>query len=236
VTAPVILLAGGEATRLRPVTEKIPKSLVDVAGKPFIEHQLRLLAANGVSRVIICAGYLGAQLRDFVGDGRRYGLSAEFVFDGDKPLGTGGAVKKAAPLAGDIFFVMYGDSYLTEPFAPVENYFRSGGKPALMTVYENRGKFDTGNMVLKDGTIVRYDKKTATPDMHWIDYGLCMFRKEVLKLSEPGERFDLSQLLGGLVLRGEVLGWQVKERFYEIGSFKGLEETREYLGGNNGGR
>jgi len=200
-----------------------------VAGKPFIDHQLRLLASNGVGRVIICAGHLGAQIKEFVGEGERYGLTVEFIFDGDTLLGTGGAVKNAAGRAGPVFFVMYGDSYLTEPFAPIERYFMAGGKPALLTVYENRGKFDAGNIVFKDGSIIRYDKKAATPDMLWIDYGLCMLRAQAFETNKYGERFDLSQMLGDLVSSAQVLGWQVKNRFYEIGSFAGLEETRKHL-------
>ncbi|HCE98041.1 MAG: hypothetical protein A2X34_09190 [Elusimicrobia bacterium GWC2_51_8] len=229
LSAPVIILAGGTAERLRPITEKIPKGMIEVAGKPFIDHQLRLLASNGIERVIICAGYLGEQIKDFVGGGERYGLSVEFIFDGDALLGTGGAVKNAAVRAGEVFFVMYGDSYLTEPFAPIERYFMAGNKPALMTVYENRGKFDAGNIVFKDGGIVRYDKKAATPDMLWIDYGLCMLRAQAFEADKFGAKFDLSQLLGDLVSRAQVLGWQVKNRFYEIGSFAGLEETRKHL-------
>lgn len=228
-TAPVIILAGGVATRLRPLTETIPKAMLDVGGKPFIEHQLKLLAANGVRRVIVCAGYLGEQLQSFVGDGSRFGLSVDFVFDGATLRGTGGAVRNAAHLAGPVFFVMYGDSYLTEPFAPVEAYFRRHEKPALMTVYENSGKFDTSNIVLKDGSIACYDKKNRTPDMRWIDYGLCLFRMDAFDTDKFGDKFDLSQLLGELVERGEVLGWQVKDRFYEIGSFAGLEETSRLL-------
>lgn len=229
MTAPVLILAGGTATRLRPVTEKIPKAMLEVGGRPFIEHQLSLLARNGVRRAIICAGYLGDQIQAFVDDGSRFGLSAEFVQDGETLRGTGGAVKNAARLAGDVFFVMYGDSYLTEPFAPVEDYFLRHGKQALMTVYENNGLYDTSNIVFRDGSIAVYDKKNLTPEMRWIDYGLCMFRREVFDTDRFGDRFDLSQLLGELVGRGEVLGWQVKERFYEIGSFAGLEETSRLL-------
>lgn len=229
LTSSVIILAGGAAERLRPVTEKIPKAMLEVAGKPFIDHQLRRLASNGAGRVIICAGYLGERIKEFVGGGERYGLSVEFIFDGDAPLGTGGAVKNAAGRAGPVFFVMYGDSYLTEPFAPIERYFMAGNKPALMTVYENRGKFDAGNIVLKGGNIVRYDKKAATPDMLWIDYGLCMLRARAFEADKFGVKFDLSELLGDLVSRAQVLGWQVKDRFYEIGSFAGLQETRKYL-------
>ncbi|OGS47591.1 MAG: nucleotidyl transferase, partial [Elusimicrobia bacterium RIFOXYB2_FULL_62_6] len=218
--------------RLRPATEKVPKALLEVAGRPFIDHQLRLLARNGVRRALICAGYLGEQIKDFVGGGERYGLSVEFIFDGKELLGTGGAVKNAAGRAGELFFVMYGDSYLTEPFAPIENYFLAGGKPALMTVYENRGKFDASNIVFKDGKIIRYDKKNRTPDMLWIDYGLCLFRRSAFETEKYGAKFDLAQLLGDLVPRKEVLGWQVKDRFYEIGSFAGLQETDKFLAEN----
>lgn len=232
MSAPVIILAGGIAERLRPMTEKIPKAMLNVAGKPFIDHQLRLLASNGVARVLICAGYLGEQIKEYVGSRERYGLSVEFVFDGAVPLGTGGAVKNAASMAGEVFFVMYGDTYLTEPFAPVERYFMADNKPALMTVYENRGQLDVSNIVLKDGNVTRYDKRVRTSDMQWIDYGLCLFRRSAFETDKFGIKFDLSHLLGDLASGGQVLGWQVKNRFYEIGSFTGIAETCEYLARN----
>jgi NDP-sugar pyrophosphorylase family protein len=108
---PVAILAGGLATRLRPVTETIPKSLIDVNGEPFIAHQLRLLRSEGVERAVICTGYLGEAVREFAGDGRGFGIDLAYCEDGPKLRGTAGAIRNALPLLGDRFLVLYGDSY-----------------------------------------------------------------------------------------------------------------------------
>ena len=139
----VALLAGGLATRLRPVTKRIPKSLIEVNGEPFVAHQLRLLQANGIRRVVLCVGFLGEMIREQIGGGERFGVEVEYSFDGDKLLGTAGAVKQALPLLGDSFFVLYGDSYLVCDYAAAATEFRTSGKLALMTVFRNEGKWDT---------------------------------------------------------------------------------------------
>src|SRR5579872_5855079 len=136
---PVAILAGGLATRLRPLTDKIPKALVDVNGEPFIAHQLRLLASRGIPRVVLCLGYRGEMVRDFVGDGWEFGLQVNYSFDGPELRGTAGAIHQALPLLGDSFFVLYGDSYLPCDYAAVEQAFLTSGKTALMTVFCNEG-------------------------------------------------------------------------------------------------
>ena len=176
----VCILAGGLATRLRPLTETIPKALVDVAGKPFIDWQLRYLKDQGVEQVVICAGYLGEQIQAAVGDGSAWGLSVQFAFDGDTLLGTGGAVRRALPLLGEDFFILYGDSYLPVNFATVQqDYFRQQ-KPALMTVLRNGGRWDRSNVLFQDGRLVAYNKAAPTPQMDYIDYGLGVMRASVL--------------------------------------------------------
>ncbi len=169
---PVAILAGGLATRLRPITEKIPKSLVPVAGLPFLAHQLELLRARGIRRAVLCVGYLGEMIQRKFGDGHSLGLQLDYSFDGPKLLGTGGALKRALPLLGREFFVLYGDSYLPADYAPIAEFFRRSGKLGLMTVYRNEGQYDTSNVVFRDGEIVVYDKKHRLPEMRHIDYGL----------------------------------------------------------------
>lgn len=226
---PVVILAGGLATRLYPLTKTIPKALVDIAGQPFIFRQLRLLQREGISKIVICAGYLGDQIKEAVGDGSSLGLRIEYSFDGDRLLGTGGALRKALPLVDDMFWVLYGDSYLDTQYDPILKYFLSTTKLGLMTVYENQGKWDTSNVVFQDGKILRYDKKNLTPDMHYIDYGLSLFRKEALSQIPEDEVFDLPSIYSKLINDGELLGYEVKERFYEIGKPEGLEELRNYI-------
>src|SRR5262249_11294290 len=153
VMPPVAILAGGLATRLRPLTEKIPKALIELAGEPFIAHQLRLLHRENIQRVVLCLGFLGEMVRELVKDGARFGLEVGYSFDGDKLLGTGGALKQALPQLGEVFFVLYGDSYLDVALKPIYEAFDVSGGPALMTVFCNEGRWDTSN-VLFDGTNV----------------------------------------------------------------------------------
>src|SRR5208283_4063956 len=157
---PVAILAGGLATRLRPITEKIPKSLVPVAGKPFLAHQLELLHARGIRRVVLCIGYLGEMIQREFSDGGAFGVRLDYSFDGPKLLGTGGAIKRALPLLSDEFFVLYGDSYLPVEYRPIAEFFRRSGKLGCMTVYRNEGRYDTSNVVFRDGEIAVYDKKS----------------------------------------------------------------------------
>lgn len=226
---PVAILAGGLATRLRSVAPNVPKVLVPVAGKPFIDHQLALLKRNGCSRVVLCVGHLGELVRDHVGDGRKWGLQVDYSFDGERLLGTGGALFRALPKVGNAFFVLYGDSYLRCNFHDVEQAFEGSGKPALMTVLRNENKWDTSNVQFSDGVVVRYDKKHRTDQMQYIDYGLSTLRESVFDGYGPDEPFDLSDLFSALARKGQMGGYEVRERFYEIGSPAGLAETSEYL-------
>lgn len=231
---PLAILAGGLATRLRPITETIPKSLVTVAGRPFIEHQLEQLRREGIRRVVLCVGHLGERVREVVGDGARFGLRVEYAFDGPKLLGTGGALRRALPLLGDVFFVLYGDSYLPIPFAPVAETFRKSGKQGLMTVYRNEGHHDTSNVVFADGRIVTYDKKARLPQMRHIDYGLEVLRAEAFAPFAVRDAFDLAELLQDLLRRGQLAGHEVTTRFYEIGSHEGLRELDALLSRTGG--
>ena len=226
---PLALLAGGLATRLRPLTEHVPKAMIEVAGEPFIAHQLRLARREGISRVVLCVGYLWEQIRDFVADGHRFGLEVEYAVDGPKLLGSGGALRKALDKLGPEFMVMYGDSWLNTAFPPIVESFRASRKPALMTVFRNDGRWDRSNVWFEDGQIKRYDKRETLPQMHHIDWGLSVITADVL-LKQPAETlFDLATVFSALVQRGELAGYEVKTRFYEIGSAEGLAETDAVL-------
>lgn len=226
---PVVILAGGLASRLRPLTETIPKALVDVNGEPFLAHQLRLLRANGIERVIICAGHLGELIQEYAGDGSRFGLRVECVFDGPRLLGTAGAIRRALPMLGRAFFVLYGDSYLPCDYRAVQTAFVQSGKPALMTVFHNQGRWDTSNVEYVDGHIVAYDKRQPTPCMHHIDYGLGILTSAAFALVPEDQPYDLAVLYQALLKHGQLAAYEVSQRFYEIGSFAGLEELRLYL-------
>ena len=226
---PVAILAGGLATRLRPVTETIPKALVKIAGEPFLAHQLRLLQRAGYRRVVMCVGYRAEQIREFAGDGRAFGVEMEYVLDGPRLLGTAGSLKRALPLLGDAFAVVYGDSYLTCDYAAAEHAFLESGKQGLMTVYRNVGLFDTSNVEFAGGRILAYDKANRTPAMQHIDYGLGMFRRPAFDTVPEGEPFDLGAVYQDLLRRGELAAWESADRFYEIGSQEGIRDLAEYL-------
>jgi NDP-sugar pyrophosphorylase family protein len=226
---PVALLAGGLATRLRPLTEQVPKAMLDVAGEPFIAHQLRLLRHEKISRVVICAGYLAEQISAYVGDGSRFGLSVGYKIDEPRLLGTGGALRATLDQLGDEFLVMYGDSWLDTAYAPVVDAFRASGHPALMTVFRNEGQWDTSNVWFEDGRIRLYDKRERLPQMHHIDWGLSMVRAEVLSARPANQPFDLAEVYSDLSRAGKLAGYEVGTRFYEIGSAEGLRETDALL-------
>jgi NDP-sugar pyrophosphorylase family protein len=226
---PVALLAGGLATRLRPLTEQVPKAMLDVAGEPFIAHQLRLLRRENITRVVICSGYLAKQIEDYVGDGSAFGLSVGYRSDGPRLLGTGGALRAALDQLGDEFLVMYGDSWLDIAYAPVVEAFRASGKPALMTVFRNEGQWDTSNVWFEDGRIRLYSKRERLPQMRHIDWGLGMVRAEALEMRPAGEPFDLAEVYSELSRADKLAGYEVTTRFYEIGSAEGLKETDALL-------
>ncbi len=226
---PVAILAGGLATRLRPVTDRIPKSLVDVAGRPFAEHQVELLASHGLTDIVFLVSHLGEMIRDALGDGRRFGVRLRYVFDGPQPLGTGGAIRRALPELGDRFLVLYGDSYLECEYAAFEAAFVESGRTGAMTVCRNEGRWDRSNVLFADGRIVRYDKQHATPDMRHIDYGLGAFHARAFAARPAGQSFDLVSVYQDLLAGGDLAGFEVPGRFFEIGSPAGLEDTRRHL-------
>jgi len=226
---PVAILAGGMAIRLRPKTEKIPKLLLEVAGEPFFAHQLRLLKTAGLTRIVLCVGYLGDMIVDEFGDGSEFGVNIEYSFDGDTLLGTGGALIRALPKLGGNFYVLYGDSYLPIDYCAIGDHFLKSGKEGLMTVFENHGAYDASNVQFESGQIRRYDKKDKDPEMKHIDYGLGAFRASAISSYPKETPLDLATVQGDLCARGQLAGFEIKERFYEIGSHAGLAELDELL-------
>jgi NDP-sugar pyrophosphorylase family protein len=228
---PLTLLAGGLAKRLGALTERVPKSMLEVAGEPFIAHQLRRIVGQGIQDVVICCGHLGGLISEFVGDGSRFGCRVRYSYDGPPLLGTGGAILKALPLLGPRFWVMYGDSYLTAEFTPILRVFEESGKRALMIVFRNEDRWDNSNVTFADGRVLRYEKASCSAEMRHIDYGLGLYSAQAFAGLPPGSEFDLSEIQRDLIARGEMGGFEVSERFYEIGSPAGLAETDAFLRG-----
>jgi NDP-sugar pyrophosphorylase family protein len=225
----VAILAGGLATRLRPVTETIPKALVEVAGEPFLGRQLRLLRERGVERVVLCVGYRGEQVREYAGSGERFGLAVDYAFDGPTLLGTAGAIRRALALLPERFLVLYGDSYLPCDYGAVMRAFETSGADGLMTVYRNQGQWDSSNVEYAGGRILAYDKANRTERMRHIDYGLGAFGRDVFAALPDNRPSDLAALYQDLLRRGRLAAFEAPERFYEIGSFAGIRDLEEYL-------
>jgi len=226
---PVAILAGGLATRLRPITERIPKALIEVAGQPFLVHQLRLLSGAGIRKVVLCVGYRGEMIEEQFGNGSSLGIELTYSFDGPELLGTGGALRKALPLLGPSFIVLYGDSYLSIDYSEPVRAFVASGKLGLMTVFRNEGRWDSSNVLFANGTIQTYTKKNTNPEMRHIDYGLGVFGAAAFAPWPDGKAFDLADVYQELIQRGELAGHEVTQRFYEIGSPAGLAELDALL-------
>lgn len=229
---PVVILAGGLATRLRPISKKIPKSLILFNNKPFIIYQMEILNKNKIKRVHLCLGYLGEMVRDVVvkSDFMKI-MNITFSFDGDKKLGTGGAIKNALNYLTDNFFVMYGDSYLDIDFKKVLSFYynNSNGNYGLMTVFENNKKYDDSNVIFKSNKIIKYSKLDLTKEMKYIDYGLGILSKDFFDFLKEKKCFDLSEIFEYLVRNSSLLGYEIQTRFYEIGSFTGIKDFEKYL-------
>ena len=226
---PVAILAGGLATRLRPLTETIPKAMVQASGEPFAFHQLRLLRRRGIEQAVFCLGYRGEQVVAAVGDGARFGLQVRYSFDGPALLGTAGALKLAAPLLGKDFFVLYGDSFLDIDYAAVERAYRQAGKPALMAVFHNDRQWDTSNVEFAGGRIIAYSKAHRTARMRHIDYGLGVLASGAVDAVPSDRPTDLATIYEQLAASGDLAAFEVSQRFYEVGSFAGLAQFEDYL-------
>jgi N-acetyl-alpha-D-muramate 1-phosphate uridylyltransferase len=228
---PVAILAGGQALRMRPLTEHLPKALLPVAGRPFIHWQLEQLAREGLTRAVICCGFLGQQIQAAVGDGRGFGIAVQYAWDGDAPRGTGGALRHALPLLGPAFFVLYGDTYLACSFAQVEAAHHAGGGEALLCVLRNEGRWDCSNTVYCGGRVTEHDKRTPHAGMAYIDYGLSILPAACLAGWPREQAFDLCDVYQRLAREGRLAGFPVHERFHEIGSPQGLIDTERRLRG-----
>jgi MurNAc alpha-1-phosphate uridylyltransferase len=247
----MVILAGGQATRLRPLTSNLPKSMLGIAGRPFLEYQLALLKDYEIKEVLLCLGYKGELIKDYFGNGEKFGVNFSYSFDGEKLLGTAGALKKANKLLEEKFFLMYGDSYLPYDYQAIEEFFNgSTGSPSrpsglslrvedqrrerseklsLMVVYKNQNRFDKSNISIEDGLVRVYDKNLKGENLEYIDAGLSILKKEVLNLVPEDEPYDLQDLYKILVSEEEMLAYEVRERFYQIGSFEGLEEFKNLV-------
>jgi NDP-sugar pyrophosphorylase family protein len=225
---PIAILAGGFATRLGSLVERTPKCMLEINGKPFVDWQLDLLVKNGYSEFIFCVSYKSEIVQKHLGDGGDRGIKIRYSLDGETQLGTGGAILKALPLLGSSFCVMYGDSYLPIDYLEVEEAFLNSKSQALMTIYENQNQFDASNVEFVDGKVINYEKGTNNKNLRYIDYGITFFRDTTFNNWRSKSTFDLSDVCNNLANHGQLNGFQVFERFYEIGSISGIKEFSQY--------
>ena len=223
----VCILAGGLGSRLGGYVDQTPKPLLPVAGKPFLLHQLALLASYGAERAVLCVGYLGDMVEATIGP-ERFGIQLAYSYDGPKLAGTLGAVREALPLLGRRFLVLYGDTYLRVDYRAFDRQWKASGLPGAMSVLHNQGRWDRSNVEYADSLVVRYNKGSPSEGMDWIDYGLGGLTVAALE-RVPRTEPDLSELYAALARRGELFGFEATERFYEIGTPAALEETGRFL-------
>lgn len=230
---PIAILVGGLGTRISPLTKEKPKAMIDILGRPFIEWQLDLLAEKGIHEVVLCVGHKSKIIEDFVGDGSKFGIKVKYSHDGLTPLGTGGAIRKALPLLGNSFMVLYGDSYLPVDYSSIEEKFYKIGKPALMTVYKNDGAYDLSNVDFKENEVKHYCKGGHNLEMKYIDYGLSFFTSSIFEVYPENLVLDLSQVVSNLSNSHLLAGHEVQERFFEVGSTRGIEDFTNHIKGSN---
>ena len=224
------ILAGGLGTRLRPLTETVPKVLTPARGRPFVDYQLDLLRRNGIDEFVFCVGHLGEEVERYLGDGRAFGCRIVYSYDGPRLLGPAGALKGAQHLLQDRFVVSFGDAYLRAPYGRIMDALSGSGKLGVMAVFRNNDRFGKSDIVLEAGAVVRYDKKRRVEGMDWINYGVTALRKEALDLIPEGRYCDEETFYGSLIERRELLAFQVRKRFYEIGTPASLAEFEAFIG------
>jgi MurNAc alpha-1-phosphate uridylyltransferase len=226
---PVAILAGGLATRIKPISKNLPKSLVPINNIPFIDLQLNLLSHSGFTEIKLLVGHLGEKIESHVGDGKKFGISVTYAYDGTNQLGTGGALYRALPLLGDTFCVLYGDSYLKMNFAEAVNKFQNSRRLGLMSIFRNFDQNHQNNVDFDGKKFVRYSKINPPPMANYIDHGFSILRRESFETFDESDQFDLSSVFEKLANEDQLEVYEALETFYEIGSFEGIKALESKL-------
>ncbi len=224
-----VILAGGLGTRLGQATRTVPKPMVPVAGRPFLEHEIRLLRAGGITDFVLCVGHLGEQVEGYFRDGRRWGVRVRYSWDGPSLLGPAGALRRAGPLLGERFFVTYGDAYLRIDYRALMRALVRSGRLGVMAVYENDGRHGKSDLDVEGGMVVRYDKGEGAKGMRWVNFGVSALRREALDAIPEGRECGEEEFYGSLIRAGELAAYRVGRRFYEIGTPAALAETEQFI-------
>ncbi len=224
----LLILAGGMARRLKPMSNQVPKSLIEIKGKPFIYYQLEQARSRGINNVVICIGNLGNEVRKNVGNGEKFNLNIKYSDEGNNLLGTGGAIRNATNLLEDYFFVLYGDSWINTIYQELYNHIKLSGFRAIITVFKNNNKWDNSNISINENIVLSY-QKSKNKNSNYIDYGLSLLPKKIFMKYKEKDAFDLGTVYKRLVKQKQLEAFEVYDRFYEIGSFKGITETSDNL-------
>jgi N-acetyl-alpha-D-muramate 1-phosphate uridylyltransferase len=228
------MLAGGLGTRVASLTGGVtPKTLLDVAGRPFLDRRIEDLLAEGVHQVIVLAGHGAAQLRQHI-DAADFGMEVVTIAEGSRLLGTGGAIAAALGQLPDSFWVTYADTFLQAPMAEIEELFDASGAVGLMTVLRNEDRWQRSNADVAGGLVAAYEKGAPPGTFPYIDYGLLLFRREAFTGIGPGARADLSDVVGPLIHAGDLAAFEVTEPFHDIGTPAALEETARWIADREG--
>lgn len=226
-----VILCGGLGTRLRPMTLSIPKPMVPVRGRPFLEHQLRYLSRFGLTEVLILTGYKGEVVEEYFGDGSSLGIRVRYSRE-EEPLGTGGALVRATPLLEESFFLLYGDSFLPIDYGLAARFFAESGMPAMMVIYDNAAATSVPNNVgidEKTSMVIDYVKNGV--GMRYVEAGVLALKAEVLESMPQEGAFSMEKLLyPSLIERGEMAAYRSPERFYDIGDQRRLREFEAVCG------
>jgi len=225
----IVIICGGLATRLGELTKNIPKSMMDVDGKPFLQHQIENLKKHGFDEFILCVGYLSKKIKNYFGNGEKFEVKIKYSYDGEKPLGPIGAIKNAEDLLDEDFFILYGDSYLTVDYKKAYSKYKKCKKPACMVVYKNYNKYDKSNLIIKNNLVVGYGEDARTKDMVYVDYGTSILSKKTLDLIPENTMFSTGEFFSKLIENKELCAFEAKKRFYHIGNPEALEELRKYI-------
>ena len=219
-----IILSGGKGTRVKKYTKKIPKCLIEINGKPFLYHQLEYLKKNNIKNVIVSVNYLGGKISSYLKKNIDF-INTKIVNDGKRPLGTGGAIIKSLRFLKKNFYIIYGDSYLNfnlKKLAKKKNL-------ATMAIFRNNNKYDKSNIELKKLGKIFYHKNNENKKLKYIDYGVSYVNKRIFKEIKKNIKFNLPDFFDEISKRNMLSGYKVIKRFYEIGSYNGIKDLKNYL-------
>ncbi len=222
------ILVGGLGTRLGRLTQEVPKPMVMVRGRPFLEHEISLLKRSGITDFVLCVGYLGEKVEEHFGDGSRWGVRVSYSWDGPRLLGPAGALKRAEPLLQEFFFVTYGDAYLRADYRGLMRTLVDSGRLGVMAVYQNRNKYGRSDVAVRGESIVRYDKRGGE-GLDWVNFGVSALSRRALALIPAGRECGEEEFYGQLIERDELLAFPVPDRFYEIGTPASLKEFEQFV-------